>query len=149
MTVAVVLGAILLNQRYEVFPLLERRVSQLTPEANAEFYWVIAAVLTTILVLVAIIHTWFDYWEVLSNELIHHHGILGSLERWPAPGIRFDKEIVDVFEFMLLGSGRLVITPAGEGRPIVLDDVPRINRVEESMKEVLGVTEVEIHHDRS
>lgn len=144
--VAVVLGAVLLNQHYSVFPWLERHSRRLAPEANDQFYLIIAVVLAVIFVIVAIIHTWFDYWEVLSNELIHHHGILGSLERLPAPGITLDKEIVDVFEFLLLGAGRLVITPAGAGRPIVLDNVPRIDRVEGRIKAVLGVTEVELRN---
>src|SRR5262249_20644074 len=108
------------------------------------FYAVIAVALAAIFVGVAVIHTWFDYWEVLSNELIHHHGVLGSIERLPAPGITLDKEITDVFEFFILGAGRLVITPGGPGRPIVLDNVLRIDRVEDRIKEVLGVTEVEL-----
>jgi hypothetical protein len=147
LVIATVLGAILLNQRYEIFPWLERQTSRLTPEANSEFYWLIAGIIGVVLALIVLIHLWFDYWEVLSNELIHHHGILGSLERFPSPGIKLDKEIIDVFEFLILGAGRLVITPAGEGRPIVLENVPRIERVERYIKEVLGVTEVEIHHD--
>lgn len=143
--VAGVLGAILINQQEEFFPWLEQHSRRLTPSANGEFYAVIAVVLFAIFVLVAIIHLWFDYWEVLSNELIHHHGILGSLERLPAPGITLEKEITDVFEFLLLGAGRLVITPTSAGRPIVLENVPRIERVERQIKAVLGVTEVEIH----
>jgi hypothetical protein len=147
LVIAVILGAILLNQRFEFFPWLERETNRLTPEANGEFYWLIAGIIAAVLILIMLIHFWFDYWEVLSNELIHHHGILGSLERLPAPGIKLDKEITDVFEFMILGSGRLVITPAGEGRPIVLENVPRIERLERNIKEVLGVTEVEIHEE--
>jgi hypothetical protein len=142
---AAILGAILLNQRYDVFPWLDRQTGRLNPNANAQFYGVIAVVIAAILVGVFIIHTWFDYWEVLSNELIHHHGILGSLERLPSPGIKFDKEITDIFEFFILGSGRLIITPAGEGRPIILENVPRINHVERNIKTVLGVTEVQVN----
>jgi hypothetical protein len=144
LVVALVLGAVILNQHEDFFPWLERHSHRLTPSADAQFYAVIAVVLGAIFVGVAVIHTWFDYWEVLSNELIHHHGMLGSLERLPAPGIKLEKEITDVFEFVLLGAGRLVITPTGEGRPIVLNNVPRINRVEGRIKVVLGVTEVEI-----
>jgi hypothetical protein len=141
---AVILAAVVLNQHYGVFPWLEHHTRRLSPTANDQFYWIIAAVLAAILVFVWIIHRWFDYWEVLSNELIHHHGILGSIERLPAPGITLDKEIIDVFEFFLLGAGRLIIVPTGQGRPIVLENVPRINRAERNIKTVLGVTEVEI-----
>jgi hypothetical protein len=79
---------------------------------------------------------------VLSNEIIHHHGILGGIERLPAPGVRLEKDITDVFEYLLLRSGRLVITPAGESRAIILDNVPNINHVEDGVKAILGVTEV-------
>jgi hypothetical protein len=144
LVVAVILGAVVLNQHYGVFPWLEHHTRRLSPTANDQFYWIIAAVLAAIFAVVWIIHRWFDYWEVLSNELIHHHGVLGGIERLPAPGITLDKEITDVFEFFLLGSGRLIIIPAGQGRPIVLENVSRINRAERNIKVVLGVTDVEI-----
>ena len=145
LAVAAVLGAILLNQRFVIFPFLERQTRQLDPAANAQFYWLTAIGLTVILFTVWFVHRWVDYWEVLSNELIHHHGVLGNIERLPAPGIKLEKEITDVFEFLCLGAGRLVITVPNEGRAIVLENVPRINRVEHDIKEVLGVTEVEIN----
>jgi hypothetical protein len=142
--VAIILGAIMLNDRREFFPALEKQTHKLHPGADAQFYFIIALILALVLIVVFIIHTWFDYWEVSSNELIHHHGILGSLERLPSPGIKLDKDITDVFEYFLLGAGRLVITPTGEGRPIVLNNVPRIERVEAQIKQVLGVTDVQI-----
>lgn len=140
--VAVVLAAILINQRAEFLPALADISDGLNPEANASFYWTIAVMLAIIYVIVWIIHRYVDYWEVLSNELIHHHGILGGIQRLPAPGIKLDKEITDVFEYLLLRSGRLVIHPPGEARAIVLDNVPNINRVEDGVKAILGVTEV-------
>lgn len=144
LVVAVVLGAVLLNDRKEFLPSLQDWTAKLHPGANPQFYFIVALVLALVMVVVFIIHTWFDYWEVSSNELIHHHGILGSLERLPSPGIKLDKEITDVFEYFLLGAGMLVITPTGEGRPIVLKNVPRIERIEGQIKQVLGVTDVQI-----
>jgi hypothetical protein len=144
LVVAIILGAIMLNDRKEFLPSLQNQTEKFHPSADAQFYFIIAFVLALILVVVFIIHTWFDYWEVSSNELIHHHGVLGSLERLPSPGIKLDKDITDVFEYFLLGAGRLVITPTGEGRPIVLNNVPRIQRVESQIKQVLGVTDVQI-----
>src|SRR4051794_5116665 len=143
--IAVGLGAILLNQQVEIFPSLQHHVDDLAPKANAEFYWMIAGLIAIVLGAVVLVHRYIDYWELLSNELIHHHGMLGNLERFPAPGIKLEKEINDVFEFLLLRSGRLVLTVPYENRAIVLDNVPHINRVERFIKEVLGVTEVEIN----
>jgi hypothetical protein len=139
---AIILAAVLLNQRTEFFPFLSDQTGKLKPSMNATFYWLYALVMAAILVVVWVIHRFVDYWEVLSNELIHHHGILGGIQRLPAPGIKLEKEITDVFEYLLLQSGTLVITPQGESRAIVLETVPNINKVEDHVKSILGVTEV-------
>jgi hypothetical protein len=140
--IAIVLAAILLNERSEFLPALADQTSKLKPSANATFYWMYAIILAIIMVVVWVLHRFIDYYEVLSNEIIHHHGILGGIERLPAPGVRLEKDITDVFEYLLLRSGRLIITPAGESRAIVMDNVPNINRVEDGVKAILGVTEV-------
>ena len=140
--VAIILAAILLNQKTEFFPFLSDQTGKLNPVMNSTFYWIYFVVMAVIYLLVLILHRFVDYWEVLSNELIHHHGILGGIQRIPAPGIKLEKEITDVFEFLLLQSGRLVITPQGDNRAIILDNVPNINRVEDGVKAILGVTEV-------
>lgn len=140
--VAIILAAILINERAEFFPAMADLSGDLKPSANATFYWMFAIIMAIIYLIVWIIHRFIDYWEVLSNEIIHHHGILGGLERLPAPGVRLEKDITDVFEFILLRSGRLIITPAGQTRAIVMDNVPNINKVEDGVKAILGVTEV-------
>jgi hypothetical protein len=140
--IAVILAAILLNERSEFLPSLAHQTTKLKPSANSTFYWLLTIILAIIFALVFILHRFIDYWEVLSNELIHHHGILGGIERLPAPGVRLEKEITEVFEFLLLQSGRLIITPQGDSRAIVLDNIPNINTVEDGIKAVLGVTEV-------
>ncbi len=101
------------------------------------FYWVWATGLAIIFV-VAFIRTRFDYWEVKNNELLHHHGLLGDVKRWPAPGLRTSKEINDVMEYLLCRSGRLVLRPAQEPRDIVIENVPNINKVENRMQELLS-----------
>jgi membrane protein YdbS with pleckstrin-like domain len=110
---------------------------------NATFYWVWAIGFTVVLGTV-LVRTRFDYWEVKNNELLHHHGILGDVERWPAPGMRISKEIKDVMEYALCGSGRLVLRPGGESRAIVIDNVPMIGRVEKRMQELLNT--LQVHH---
>jgi hypothetical protein len=109
---------------------------------NATFYW-IWAVGFTIILFAVFIKTRFDYWEIKNNELLHHHGLLGDVERWPAPGMRISKEINDVMEFLLLGAGRLVLMPQREPRAIVISNVPRINRVEKRMQRLLGSLRVD------
>jgi hypothetical protein len=108
---------------------------------NSTFYWVWFTGLTLILGLV-LLRSRFDYWEIKNQELLHHHGLLGDVERWPAPNMRISKEINDVMEYVLLGAGRLVLMPARESRAIVIKNVVRINRIEKKMQAVLSTLRV-------
>ena len=89
----------------------------------------------------------FDYWEITRNELLHHHGMWGSIERFPAPNLRITKEIDDLFEFLLTGAGRLVLYPASERRAIVLDTVFRVNQKEDRIKNLLSRISVDVEPD--
>jgi len=90
------------------------------------------------------LQTRFNYWEVKHNELLHHHGIAGDVERFPSPTLRMSKEITDVFEYALLLSGRLVLQPSGSERPIVLDNVVMINSMEKRIEKMLQTLQVSI-----
>ena len=108
---------------------------------DAMFYWVWSAGLFLVLA-GTVIKTRFNYWELKNQELLHHHGILGDIERWPAPNMRISKEITDVMEFALLRAGRLVLVPRGEQRAIVIDNVPGINKIEKQMQDILSTLRV-------
>jgi len=121
-------------------------LAALTPHANAEFYFLFAGILGLIFVGV-FISVQFDYWEVRPNELLHHHGILSDLERFSAPNLRIDKEINDVFEYMLLKAGRLILQPSNERKAVVLDNVFFINKKEEQITRMLGAVQVQVRSD--
>ena len=89
----------------------------------------------------------FDYWEVRGNELLHHHGFLANLERLSAPNLRMEKEINDIFEFLLLKSGRLIIYTSNDRQPIVLDNVPFIDKKEAAVMRMLGALQVQVRRD--
>ena len=125
---------------------LHERLSQISPRANAAFY-IIFTLSILFLFLCVIISRRFDYWEVRSNELLHHHGVLSDLERFSAPNLRIDKEINDVFEYLLLRSGRLIIHPSQERRAIVLENVMFINQKEDRITRMLGALQVRVRHD--
>ena len=76
--------------------------------ANKGFYFM---VFVTLMLVFAVIYVtrWLDYWEILPNEILHHHGPLSDLERYPTMNLKFDKEIPDVLEWAMLGAGRLVL----------------------------------------
>jgi hypothetical protein len=61
--------------------------------------------------------------------------------------LRIDKEITDVFEYLLLRSGRLILHPSNERRAIVLENVFFINRREEDLTRLLGALQVQVRTD--
>ncbi len=121
-------------------------MSKIRPAASASFY-VIFTMGMMFLFLVVIVSRRFDYWEVRGNELLHHHGVLSDLERFAAPNLRIDKEINDVFEYLLLRSGRLILHPSQERRAIVLENVFFINQKEEKITKLLGSLQVRLRSD--
>lgn len=111
--------------------------------ANPGFYFAIASILGVIFLIIWATRR-LDYWEVRPNEVLHHHGPLSDLERYPTLQLKFDKEIPDILEFLLgLGSGRLVLYFANE-RSVVLDHVLFINAKEEALKNLMGRLQVQI-----
>lgn len=110
---------------------------------NKVFYFTFAAVFTLIYLLVYI-NTRFSYWEIQPNEILHHHGFLGDVHRYPTRGLRMKKEISDVMEAILLRAGTLVLNPPGVERPILLENVINITRVEDKIQRLLGTLKVRI-----
>ncbi|MBI1346342.1 hypothetical protein GC163_08625 [bacterium] len=149
LAMAGVLTLVLLAMNFPTMvPAFLEVVRQIHPEANSAFYFVIAVILGVIYIFVFIMVR-FDYWEVRPNELLHHHGFLASLERYSSPNLRITKEIDDVFEYMLLGSGRLVLHPRSEPRAFVLDNVPFISSKEARITKMLGALQVSVREDSS
>jgi uncharacterized membrane protein YeaQ/YmgE (transglycosylase-associated protein family) len=141
---AVIMGLVLLfTFRPELLPVITHALATFRPLANATFYWAIAGILGTILLAVLLVVR-FDYWEVRPNELLHHHGFLSNLERLAAPNLRIDKEINDIFEYLLLRSGRLILQASNERRAIILDNVPFITQKEEAITRMLGALQVQV-----
>jgi hypothetical protein len=121
-------------------------LSNIRPAANATFFFCITLGMSVMYVAV-LISVNFNYWELRNNELLHHHGMLSDLKRYPAPNLRIDKEINDVFEFMLLGAGRLILHPSTEKRAIVLDNVLFVGSKEQQLTKMLGSIKVQIGGD--
>lgn len=142
--VAVLLGGFLISvYKPEILGSIGTFIASLQPFANATFYWCFSGVLGFIYIAV-VFSVRFDYWEVRHNELLHHHGVLSDLKRYAAPNLRIDKEINDVFEYLLLRSGRLILHPSNEKKAIVLDNVLFINNKEDRLTRLLGAIKVEV-----
>lgn len=134
---------LIVNDKYGLIDPLKRIVSEVYIVANATFYFLFATVLLVIY-LVVFVTRWMDYWEIRANEILHNHGPLSDQIRYPTFGLKFDKEIPDILEYLLLGSGRLVFKIPNENRSIVLENVLWINRKEKQLQEILGEMAVRI-----
>jgi hypothetical protein len=115
--------------------------------ANAGFYFMFASIVAVIFAIVYLTR-FLDYWEILPNEILHHHGPLSDLERYPTLNLKFDKEIPDVFEFLFLGAGKLVLHVTEERKAIVLDNVLFINAKEAGLKRLMSRLEVRVTTDQ-
>lgn len=115
--------------------------------ANSQFYLAMTILLSLVYVVIMLTR-WLDYWEILPNEILHHHGPLSDLERYPTMNLKFDKEIPDVLEHFMFGAGRLVLHVANERKSIVLDNVLQINKKEDALKKLMSRLEVRITTDQ-
>lgn len=115
--------------------------------ANAGFYFLYFLMVVVVLGVVYITR-WLDYWEILPNEILHHHGPLSDLERFPTMNLKFDKEIPDVLEFWMLGAGRLVMHVPNVDRAIIMDNVLFINAKEDGLKKLMSRLDVRISTDQ-
>lgn len=131
----------------DLLPGVNKFINNITPYANATFFFMFSFVMICMYIGVAIAAR-FDYWEVRPNELLHHHGVLSDLERFSAPNLRINKEINDVFEYLLLRSGRLIIHASNERKAIVLENVFFINRKEAQITRMLGALQVQVREKR-
>ena len=122
-------------------------LSKVQLRAHPHLYFMMALALGLVFIGVEV-QARFDYWEVTHNEVLHHHGFLGDLKRYPAPNLRLHKELPDLFEYCLFfpfgGAGRIVLHPHGSERSVVLDNVIGVNRIEERVQVMLSSLQVKV-----
>ena len=123
-----ILLVILLNQRFEFIPALKDWITGLDIRPSTAFY-VLFSALSLLLFIGMFVVTRFDYWRLSANELVHHTGILGDVERYSTAGLKFNKEISDIFEYVIAGAGTIVINLPGNQRPVVLENVLQIQKI--------------------
>lgn len=142
-----ILGFLYLNVHFDLLHPLSNALESIYAVANASFYGWIA---TIILINFAVIWAtrYLDYWVVMPNEILHHHGPFSDLERFPTFNLKFDKEIPDILEYLLLGSGRLVLHVANERRSIVLENVLWISSKEAELKKIMSRLDVRVSTDQ-
>ncbi|MFW9943213.1 MAG: hypothetical protein ACFFFT_19405 [Candidatus Thorarchaeota archaeon] len=109
---------------------------------NEDFYLVMTLILGIIL-LITVITPRFNYWKLERNELYHKKGIFVEADRYPTRGLRYKKQIPDIFEFFILGAGSITLLL---GKDIIehLNTIPRINHKANKMDSLLSELEVEV-----
>ncbi|MGL5096674.1 MAG: hypothetical protein ACRDD1_13860 [Planctomycetia bacterium] len=127
---------VLLNQQFPVITPLADFFGNLHIMASPGFYFT-QSFIHAFLLIGMYVNTRFDYWVLESNELVHHTGMLGDIERFSTNGLKFNKEIPDIFEYLISRAGRMVLVIPGTPRPIVLDNILNINRLEKMVDSVL------------
>ena len=108
---------------------------------NRAFYWTMFG-LFSLIYLCVYIRTRFDYWEFRYNEVIHRRGLFADLKRYSTDDLRWFKEIPDVLERILCGSGRMILTTPREPHPIVIEHVLGIGSIDEKVADILGTKHV-------
>ena len=115
--------------------------TDLQPEMNRTFYWMMFGGLSVVFFFVWV-NTRLDYWEFRPNEVVHRHGIFPKMKRFSTEDMRWDKTVPDMLERLLLGTGSIVLTTPHERHPVVLNHVARIGAIDDRIADILGVKAV-------
>ena len=141
MVIAIIGVVIFAGLYFEFLPFIGDFFRFLRLHMDANFYYAMFG-LFTLVYLIVFIKTRFDYWEFRYNEVIHRRGVFADIRRYSTEDLRWFKEIPDVLERILAGSGRMILTTPREKHPIVIEHVLGINRIDEKVADILGVKRV-------
>ena len=141
--IAAVFALFWANENWSVLASLRGWAGAINIQMNTWFYGTFSVMMGFILLLV-LVNTRFNYYEVNHREILHHHGYLGDVTRMPTTGLRLNKEIYDLMEFLLLRSGRLIFYPSTSREAIVIDNVLNVNHAEDRIKDLLSVVAVQM-----
>ncbi len=133
-----------LNRRYNIVVPLTNFIEGLRLMATPDFYFALFMIYAILLVSM-FISTRFNYWEISSNELLHHKGLMQDVERFSTNGLQYSKEISDFFEYLIGRSGKLILRIPGVDRTITLNNVLGINRVADSLDLILEHRSVSVN----
>ena len=142
--VAAVSAAVFAGLYFGYLDFLGEWVTSLRLDMDSDFYFAMFTLFSVIYFFV-FIKTRFDYWEFRHNEVIHRRGLFADLKRYSTEDLRWFKEVPDVVERLLCGSGRMILTTPREAHPIVIQHVLGISRIDEKVADILGVKRVTMH----
>jgi len=141
--IAIVLLGLWIDTKWDI-SFLGRLIGSIDIHMSTSYYATYAAFMGFVFLLV-FVNSRFDYFEVNAREILHHNGYLGDITRWSTEGLEMNKEIYDMVEYLLLRSGRLIFLPASSKKAIVLDNVAKVNQIEERVNDLLSVVAVRLN----
>ncbi len=109
-------------------------------DIRTHFYWMMAVILWAIVGLTLLAGR-FRYVKIESNEVLVK-GILGDVKRFPTANLHYDKKIVDVFEYMALRAGTIILHISGAQEPVELYTVINVHKKAEQMDALLSSMKV-------
>lgn len=131
---------------FEIIGPLADLFRKLQPFADVQFYTALALFMAIVAGCV-VFHTRFNYFEIEGNSIIHYTGFLGKSRRYPTPNLRRQMEITDVFEFLLLRSGKYIFYPAQEQEALILEVVPNIMKKDKELQMMMGTVKMDAVED--
>jgi hypothetical protein len=141
LVIVIVLGIAVVFLLYGYVPWIDPALLGLQINLNAILAFLL---IFTAAIFIAWLRAQVYYFKVTPNEIIYKKGLIGDVERYGTANVMFHKEISDIFEFLILRSGRLTFTVPGRKTAILLDTVPRINVIEQKLLYLLRRIEVDI-----
>jgi hypothetical protein len=146
--IAVVFALVWMNSQWGIWSSIQNLVNKINIQMNTQFFGFLSFIFCLTFAMV-FLNTRFNYYEINRNEILHHHGYLGDITRTPTTAMRMQKEIYDLMEYALLRSGRLIFYPATSREAIVIDNVLKVNQVEDRIKKLLSSVSVAVHNASS
>ncbi len=105
--------------------------------ASWTFYAIVSGIIFLMIISSIVYNRIFNQWIVESSRLLHRHGFFGEFTEYPVVDLQMDKEIDDVFEYMLLFSGTLIFRPNPTTPPIRLENIPLIKSKERRIRNII------------
>jgi hypothetical protein len=109
-------------------------------ELRTQFYWMIAAILGAVVLLTLLVSR-FRYVRIETNEVLVK-GILGDVKRFPTANLHYEKKITDVFEYMALRAGSIILHISGAESPVELHTVANVHKKAQKMDALLSAIKI-------
>ncbi len=111
-----------------LMPIIDFSFIELNNMKLATEFYLSTTMILAFVISIAILNTRFNYWIIESNEIYHKCGLISKAERFPVYNLRIKKSIPDVFEFLFLRAGLIVLLPGNKGEVINLPTILNVNK---------------------